>query len=170
MGSFLGMKMDQYWMDLFLWEKFLNTHTVRTIIELGTGYGGMSTFLKMQCAQRGMKFFTFDNITSNKFDSAVCVALGMAGDYKCLDLFSDAGRNLIKTLIDTNPHPLCMFFDDGDKPREWRTYQPFLSPGDFMAVHDWEVEFKAEHASGNVAMLQESEPRSGYKTAWFIKS
>lgn len=170
MGSFIGIKMDQYWMDLFLWEKFLNEHDIKLFVELGTGYGGMTSFLALQCAQRGIKFMTFDNIGSVPMTSPVPTLLNLGANFFEKDIFSDEGSSLIANSLNLYGHPACIFCDDGDKPREWKTFFPHLAVGDYMAVHDWGVEFKAEDVIGVATKLQESEPREAYKTVWFTKA
>lgn len=156
-------------MDLFLWEKFLNEHDIKTLIEFGTGYGGMTTYLALQCFQRGIKLVTLDNITSVDFNKPAAKLLNLREAHLCKDVFSDDGINLVVNSLALHGHPACLFFDDGDKPREWKTYEPRVAVGDYLAVHDWEVEFSAGDATGSAIKLQESEPRSGYKTAWFKK-
>lgn len=171
MGSFLGIKMDQHWMDLFIWEKFLNGHDMKLLIEFGTGYGGMSTYLAAQCRQRNIQFMTFDNVQSLPQGSPIVNLLGVREAYNCKDIFSDEVLNLVVGSMGLYGHPTCMFFDDGDKPREWRTFAPHAAVGDYLVVHDWETEFKASDAVGAVTRIYQSEQpvRDAYKTAWFRK-
>lgn len=170
MGSFLGMKMDQYWMDLFLWEKFLNEHDLKLMIELGTGHGGMSTFLKLQCVQRNIHFMTFDNIASTPMGSPVPNAIDLKGSFLLRDIFSDDTLNLVVNTLAERGHPACIFFDDGDKPREWKRFAPYMAVGDYLVVHDWDTEFKAGDVVGNMTRIEESVDRFSYKTAWFQKA
>lgn len=170
MGSYLGINMDQYWMDLFIWEKFLSERPIKLLIEFGTGYGGMSTYLALQCLQRGITFMTFDNIRSIPANSPVTDLVGLPAKFLNVDIFEASFLDVVKNALDAHGHPACLFFDDGDKPREWRTFSPLAAAGDYLAVHDWEAEFHASDATGQVARILESEPRSAYKTAWFIKN
>lgn len=170
MGTFLGMFMDQHWMDLFLWERFFNEHTIRTLVELGTGHGGMSTFLALQCRQRGIRFLTYDNISSAPLNSPVPELVRLGEAFHLKDVFADETIGAIAAEIAVAGRPACFFFDNGLKPKEWLTYFPHAASGDYLAVHDWEVEFKAGDAVGGVVKLFESEPRSAYKTVWFQKS
>ncbi len=164
------MKMDQYWMDLFLWEKFLNEHDIKQLIEFGTGHGGMSTFLKLQCVQRGIHFMTFDNISSVPMGSPIPAAIDLKGSFLQRDVFSDDTQNLVANTLAERGHPACVFFDNGNKPREWKVFAPLLAVGDYLVVHDWETEFKAGDATGNMTRIGISEERASYKTAWFQKA
>lgn len=169
MGSFLGTNMDQHWMDLFIWEQFLNANSLKLLIEFGTGYGGMSMYLAAQCLQRGIKFITFDNNRSLPTGTPVHELLKLGEAYNCKDVFSDEVLNLVVNSLALYGHPACLFFDDGDKPKEWRTFAPHAAVGDFLVVHDWQTEFRAESATGAVTRILQSEGRDAYKTAWFRK-
>lgn len=169
-ASFLGIDMAQYWMDLFIWEHFLNDHPLKLLLEFGTGHGGMSLFLALQCAQRGIKFMTFDNIRPQKADSPVAKMVDLQGSFRHVDVFSDDVLNTVTGALDQYGHPACMFFDDGDKPREWRRFAPHAAIGDYLVVHDWETEAKPGDLPGSVEMILKSEPRNAYKTAWFRKT
>lgn len=169
MGSFLGIKMDQHWMDLFIWEGFFNAYDLKLLIEFGTGNGGMSTYLALQCLERNIKFLTFDNVRSLPIGSPVPELVKLPEAYAAADVFADETKNLVAGAIGLYGHPICLFFDNGMKPKEWETYMPFAAAGDFLVVHDWETEFKSEDAIGPVTRLLQSEGRNGYKTAWFRK-
>lgn len=172
MGSFLGINMDQHWMDLFIWEKFLNGNSIKLLIEFGTGYGGMSSYLALQCAQRGIRFMTFDNVGSVAWNSPVTELINLRNAFHEKDIFTDEIKSLVANSINLFGHPVCLFFDDGDKPREWRTFVPFTAAGDYLVVHDWGTEFKDGDVTGAVTRLYESaqyDKRDAYMTAWFRK-
>lgn len=167
--TFLGEKMTQLWQELPIWEEFFNQYPVQTMIELGTGNGGMALFFALQCYQRHIYFHTFDNNKFFNFDAGVPALLNMLSVFHFVDLFSDEGRAQVKHLIDNLPHPMVIFFDDGDKPREWKQFADLLSPGDFCVVHDWDREF-FEKDIGDVKvesiLLEEREER---KTNWMTR-
>lgn len=168
--TFMGIGMAQSWPDLLIWEAFFNNYPVKTFVELGTGHGGLATFFALQCAQRGIQYHTFDNVTSTDFNMPIPAILGMAGNYHNVDIFHD-GYDLLISILQTSPRPLALFCDDGDKPREWRTFVPHLVAGDYCAVHDWGTEFKQEHLSGQpveriLTNLSDTRP-PGWKAMWF---
>jgi hypothetical protein len=56
------------------------------------------------------------------------------------DIFKDQKDRVISLL--TGPsRPVILFCDDGDKPKEFRTFVPYLKPGSLIAVHDFLTEF-----------------------------
>ena len=143
MTSFLGVQMSQNWKEIPLWEEFFNQNPIQTMIELGTGAGGMTIYLALQCRQRGIVFHTFDHQRWLDFDSDLVKFLNLADSFHHLDIFSD-GKEVIH-LIQNSRKPLAVFFDNGNKPLEWLTFSPFTAPGDFCVVHDWKTEFYSRH-------------------------
>lgn len=140
---FLGRQAVQYWSDFLVWEQFLTCQTeieIRRVIELGSGNGAFSLFLLLQCVQRGMAFDTFDLTVTAAADTPVGRLLGLAKCCWAGDLWLDDCA-AVKHVLANSEHPLLLFCDNGDKPREFRTFVPLLRPGDLIAVHDWGVEF-----------------------------
>jgi hypothetical protein len=145
MPKFLGIEMAQSWNDFPIWEEFFDKYPIRTFIELGTGHGGMTLFFGLQCFQRGIQFHTFDHQRWFDFSNGMSLLINLNASYHWFDIFSQDGGNEIAGLINSSPKPLAIFFDNGNKPREWKNYAPLTSPGDFCIVHDWGMEFKQEH-------------------------
>jgi len=143
MSMFMGEDMAQSWPDLLIWEYFFNLYNIKTFIELGTGHGGLALFFALQCYQRGIEFHTFDNVKSFNENDALPKVIDLAGSFHHVDLFKE-GYPIISTIISECRHPMAIFFDDGDKPREWRTFAPLTRKGDFCIVHDWGTEFKEQ--------------------------
>lgn len=142
--SFLGMKASQSYEDFPIWEEFFNRYPVQTFVELGTDNGGMTVFFALQCAQRGIHHFhTFDNQDWVDYSRGLPHLLNLRSTFHHYDLFSEEGIRAVSEIIVNSPKPLAIFFDDGDKPREWKTFAHLTSPGDFCIVHDWGVEFHA---------------------------
>jgi len=172
MQTFLGLPLSQEWQDLFIWERFFKIYPVRTFIELGTGHGGLSLFFALQCHAIGASFHTFDNQTLINMDEPLAKLVNLPASFYNIDIFE--GQDQIIKLIQSSPHPMAMFFDDGDKPREWSTFAPHLSPGDYCAVHDFGTEFTEEHIGGVpvVRILGEiSDKRgAGWKSMWFKRT
>lgn len=153
-ASFLGIPMSQIWLDLMLWERFFNAHAVKCCIELGTGCGAFSTYLALQCYQRGIAFHTFDN--QNKFfDIAMPVPklLGNVHFYH-LDIKADALPIIANIKQHTGPG-VVLFCDNGDKPLEYKLFAPLLGLGDYIVVHDWDYEFGPANLHGvTVEMIE----------------
>lgn len=141
----LGVQIVQRWGDVWAWEHALNQLPhVRTIVEIGTLYGGLSLFLAMHAIQRGGLFYTLD--TASGANAAVRTPLGqlvnMAGSMLTGDCWDESGGKKMLRDIFANPnnHPLLLLCDGGNKPREMQTFIPMLQAGDYVAVHDWENE------------------------------
>jgi len=139
--TFAGVKMSQTWNDLAIWETFFNEHPIRTLIELGTDNGGMSLFFAVQCHQRDIEFHTFDNQKWIDFDRGLPALFGLGLKFHHVDLFSERGIAWVSDLIKKSPGEVAVFFDDGDKPREWQMFAHLTRPGDYCIVHDWGTEF-----------------------------
>lgn len=171
--TFLGESMTQLWQELPIWEEFFNQNQVRSMIELGTGNGGMALFFALQCYQRHIYFHTFDNQKFYRFDSGVPAMLNLLTVTHFVDLFSEEGQGQVKHLIDTLPHPMVIFFDDGDKPREWKLFADLLSPGDFAVVHDWGNEFHKKDIGGvkveQILLEEREERKTNWMTAFFAR-
>lgn len=135
--TFMDCKVTQYRVDLALWERLLNScPEIKTIIELGTEECGLSLFLALQAHQRGMEFRTFDHKESVNLDTPLARLLGLRDKFILGNLFGEAGKILIRLLHEL-PHPILLFCDDGDKPREVREFVPHLQIDDYVGVHDW---------------------------------
>lgn len=145
-ASFLGYAIQQYWMDLAIWELFLQGNTICSLIELGTGYCGMSTYLFLQCIQRNLQFLTFDIKPKANLDRPLSKFLGLGEHFIETDIF--ANSDLVKSSIERMPKPLLLFCDNGNKPREFSIFVPLLSSGDYVVVHDWGSEIRASDVEG----------------------
>lgn len=131
--SFGGYSASQTWADFLLWERLLNAHPdARAIAEIGTLKGGFSRYLNAQAQVRGMDFETFDINEAPP---------GTPGFTRC-DVFDESefgGLREVAAFIDGYPK-MILLCDGGDKPREVRTFAPFLDAGSLVVVHDWLVE------------------------------
>jgi len=171
MAIFKERLMMQEYQDLAIWDKLFDKYPVKTLIELGTGYGGLTLYFGLKCHELGIEFHTFDNIKSTDFSMPCEREINLEKSFHLLDIFSDEGTAMIRKLIEESPKPLAILFDDGDKPREWRTFAPNTAVGDFCAVHDWDTEFDASNiGSVSVRRIFEEEcdkREPGFKTMWF---
>lgn len=171
--KFMGDDMAQAWPDLLIWEALFNQYPMRTFVELGSGHGGLALFFALQCYQRGIEFHTYDNQWLMPFDEPLPKLMGLKDKFHFVDIFNDGKDGIVRLLQDC-PRPLGIFFDDGDKPREWATFGPLTRPGDIIAVHDWGTEFK-EADIGSLPVvrilgkLADKRP-SGWKAMWFQRT
>lgn len=143
-STFCGVPMQQYWADLPLWEGFLNSHDdVETIVELGTFEGGMALYLAAQAEARGLDFWTFDKKEPQAIHTALGKRLRLHAKFVLGDYFAEtqSSGELLSLLTDACWKPLLLFVDGGRKNLEFKRLVPFLSHGDYVAVHDYGTEF-----------------------------
>jgi len=127
---FAGERMTQAWSDLCLWEAFFNERRLGTLIELGTGAGGMALFLGLQCHQRGIQFYTFDHQQHFDFSRGLAQLINLHASFRHVDIFSEAGIEYISGVMEDCPRPLAVFFDNGNKRREWSLFAARLRAGE----------------------------------------
>lgn len=142
--KFLGVQTVQYWADFLVWEKLLDAHPwLRTAVELGALRGGFSLYLLLQCTERRMGFATFDQNYPEALDTVIGQQAHLRDHWIAGDMFDDqsAGGALKTILADAAAHPLVLFCDGGNKPKEFQTFVPLLWAGDLVAVHDYNTEF-----------------------------
>lgn len=148
--TFCGREMWQTWTELEIWEELFNTVPLKLVIELGTGAGGFALFLALQCAQHGAQFWTLDQFNNLETRGMLESRFGLASRFIQTDTFAPATLGWLKGLLgQPENHPACLFFDDGDKPREWKTFAPLAWSGDILVAHDWGTEFQPEDV-GNI--------------------
>lgn len=134
--SFGGIPVAQYFVDFYLWEAILNEnpHLVR-IIELGTWRGGFSWYLDAQARTRDIYFSTYDSIEHWQENKVY----KLPPNFIKKDIFADEHlSNFIAS------GPCALFCDNGNKPREVKTFAPYLTSDSILIVHDWKTEFFPE--------------------------
>lgn len=141
-ASFAGVPAAQWWCDFILWEALLNSHQeTRGIVELGTWKGGFSLFLAAQARERRIEFRTYDATAPDR----------EIPGFVRLDIFAEpevVGAHL-RTV-----EPCILFCDNGNKPRELRTFPPYLThPESLVVVHDWMTEVMPEDVPGALEMV-----------------
>jgi len=142
--SIFGKTSQQLITDLLLWEEFLSSHPVRSIIELGTGQGGMSLYLLLWAIQKNIRFNTFDNVRRNSnFQSRLEREINLRDHFHLLDVLAYPPE----VMKFANP-PVLIYCDDGNKPLEMQIYSRLLRPGDFIAVHDYGIEIHQDDLQG----------------------
>lgn len=138
--TFMGARAVQFHVDFLLWEYVCERTQLAHIVELGSAAGGLSLLLALECCQRGWQFTTFDKWVTSAADTAIGNLLQLRANCVAGDLWGDAG-NQLRALLRAASHPLLLLCDNGEKPREFRSFVPFLQAGDYVAVHDWNNEF-----------------------------
>ncbi len=63
--------------------------------------------------------------------------------FERLDVFAEPEKVIPQTAIGSW-EPLILLCDGGNKPRELKTFTPYLHPGSLVVVHDWLTEVYPE--------------------------
>lgn len=158
-NTLFGISTLQTYADLRLWEWVLSNHPTKSVIEIGTGNGGLSIFLAIQAYMRGQRFVTLDWHACSHLKEAPLPIQQIHGD-----MWTPEVQKQIKALIDDPAlHPMLFFCDGGNKPREFQAFTPWLWPGDIVGVHDWMTEFGPADAEPVRHLLDDLLPDALYK-------
>jgi hypothetical protein len=114
--------------DFEAWEAFLAEYDHSSIVELGTGSGRFTRWLDEHCHV----YATFDLAEP---------AMSTPGFRRC-DILHGVTQTWVVDRLWLAPRPVVLFCDNGDKPREVKTFSPVLRSGDFLAVHDFGTEIQ----------------------------
>ena len=144
-----GCVMHQTFTALFVFEWILNLYCIEHILETGTARGGLSLFLQQQAAVRDIGYNTYDAIDRRKDSCNYAVETKAVNNlallnphYKKLDVFAEETVAEIRAIMETKR--VLFYCDNGNKPREVKTYAPFLRPGAVIGTHDWNNQFEIE--------------------------
>ncbi|MHA2380528.1 MAG: hypothetical protein ACXADO_06665 [Candidatus Thorarchaeota archaeon] len=129
--------------DFELWDGFFDKFEFRMFIELGTSEGGTSLYFLTKCKEQGIDFLTVDiRVKCEAEESPLGKELNLRSHRLIGDILSDsdARRKVAGIVSSDNGHPLVLYCDNGNKPQEFKFFAPLAKVGDFVIVHDWNVE------------------------------
>lgn len=136
--TFLGQGIAQTVYAIPLWESlFKAIPTPARIIELGTGTGGFSTYLKLCCIRFWIPLYTYD---LRPFpETKVTTALNLVDSFAIRNVVVDEDEiaNVVR-----HPGRSLLYCDNGQKITEFRMYAKHLKAGDVIGAHDWGTEIK----------------------------
>lgn len=136
--TFAGFWCQHSWAALFVYEKFLAAHhDVDLFVELGSGFGGLSSYLALTMQERYGRFVTVE-LDSNRIRRPDLLALLNAEAIEA-DIMEDRVVALVRDRILTSKRTIILV-DGGDKPKEMALYGPLLGKNDMIVCHDWGVE------------------------------
>lgn len=149
--SFLGITSQQQFADLIAWELFFQRcGSINSMTELGTGRGGMTLYFSLTAAQRRFLFYTYDIESPFVMTSKLSRLLSMDLQFSKLDIFENP-----LVLIRKFSHPMVLYCDNGDKPREVREFHKYLLQGDYLVVHDYGKEiFEYDIPDGFIPFIE----------------
>ena len=151
---------------------------ITKIVELGTSMGALSIYMGLWGARLGIPVHTFDQDTfpfnrEHNIDDItakpIFEKLGIRLHH--INLFSPDGDAKVKELLSDGA--VYLFCDNGNKPREFQTFVPFLSGGSIVSVHDWPGEIGPTDVQGLVdsrglvPWMEEWSPTVGTMT-WLV--
>ena len=142
-----GAVMGQTFPALFIFEWILNFYPIKYIVEIGTGSGGLSAYLQLQANIRNLGFVTYDALNrfqdkGNKMVANPPVNLAKYVNHRQLNVFEQPTIDEISAILKKNVS--LVYCDNGNKPKEMKTFAPFILPGSIIGTHDWHDKFKIE--------------------------
>jgi cephalosporin hydroxylase len=142
--AYAGTVVERKWSDIFTIDVFLAQASPATIIELGTGSGGFSSYLATYAYLSGGYFCSFDthrktSVSKRPNYRALRLVRALGGRVYHRDIFEPATRALIGRIA-ARPGRTFLYCDNGNKAREAQTFAEALKPGDFLGVHDFNFE------------------------------
>ncbi|MCK5217865.1 MAG: hypothetical protein KAJ93_08750 [Methanosarcinales archaeon] len=144
---FFGAVMGQTFPALFILEWLLNLYPVKQIVEIGTGTGGLSAFLQLQANIRGLGFVTYDAQERFGDKRHLMVAnpplhLKRYINFRQGNVFDADVTKEIQDLLKQKVS--LLYVDNGNKPKELKTFAPHCLPGSIVGTHDWNGQFGIE--------------------------
>lgn len=110
---------------------------IKSIIELGTGRGGLSMYLSLWAKRLGgIPMHTVDINAYAAIDDGLQPAFDLMDiKYHYMDMFSQECIDLVKGVMADGP--TFLLCDGEDKPSEFQTFVPMAPPGSIVTAHDW---------------------------------
>lgn len=140
-NDFLGYNMQQKKGVVEAFHELLSVVKPSRIIELGTGFGGLTVFFGLYGYCHECDVITYDN--DPKDEAAINLIVFLGVERYILDLFSIAGQ-LSERIAE--PGKTILICDNGNKVREVNTFAGALKSGDVIMAHDY-YEFMTQDPS-----------------------
>lgn len=132
----MGFDMNQNRLAVPVWSYAMEQYCPQRIVELGSYNGGFTIALAFSGWTEGVSVYSFDLMEAPKEEwRDIAKFLGIAF-YKG-DIWDMPMRAIIQKLIES-PGITFLLCDGGNKKEEFRTFAPFLKPGDVIAAHDFQ--------------------------------
>lgn len=147
---FLGGLCKQTPAAFFAWEEFFGSINFKRFIELGMGFSNMSVFFLLHCMNKHAQYTGYEHAMNfSAGNSVVKRALQLKRHRRTLDFHTKEVIEEIHQLIG-RPGTSIVFCDGGNKPLEFELYAPALKLKDYIAVHDYGTEAKAEQLQDTI--------------------
>lgn len=159
--SFVGQYMQHnYWVYAIIDRVLMANPTIRSIIEIGTGSGALTSVFGLWGVKRNHPVLTIDK--EMRHDRTILDKLGVK--YLQADEFSQEAQAAIINTV--NRMPTLLYCDGGCKSKEIQHYARYIPKGSIIAVHDLGAEFNHEiDAEAMVPFLIEP-----YQESWWMEA
>ncbi len=133
----LANMQHNYWLYYILDDIIENNSQIKSIIEIGTGYGALTTVLGLHGIKKNIPVFTVD--INLKLSQPIWSIFNMLNikHYEG-DIFNDNIISKINSIV--NNQPTYIICDGGNKPKEFNFWTPKIPIGSIISAHDWGVE------------------------------
>lgn len=141
--TFIGQCMQHnYWLYYMLDDIIVNNSQIKSIVEIGTGHGALTTVLGLHGIKKNIPVFTVD-INSKKSQPVWPIFKALEVQFHNGNVFNDDIVNKINAVIKNQPtYIIC---DGGNKPKEFNFWAPKIPVGSIISVHDWGIEISMKH-------------------------
>jgi len=131
-SDFLGFNMQQQEGVVPAFDQLLKATTPSRIIELGTGFGGLTVFLGLYGYSNACEVSTYDNEPKDDEYKQLIAYLGVTR--YTADLFSMADE-IAREIA--SPGKTILICDNGNKVLEFNNFASALKAGDVIMAHDY---------------------------------
>jgi cephalosporin hydroxylase len=112
-------------------SNFFKEEKFEIIIEIGTAFGGLSTFLYEQSLIYKFKFITYDKFSDRLLEKIPNPEF----EFRNIDCFSENGKQeIIEALLSKKTLLLC---DGGNKKNEFNLFSEYIQHGSYIMAHDY---------------------------------
>lgn len=140
--TFIGQYMQHnYWLYYMLDDIIGSNSQIKSIIEIGTGYGALTIVLGLYGIKNRIPVFTVDiNPELSKSIQHIFDVLHIQYNY------GDCFNNDIITKIDNiiGSQPTYIICDGGDKSKEFNFWAPKIPVDSIISAHDWQAAISME--------------------------
>jgi hypothetical protein len=130
-------------------KDFFSTLDIELIVELGTYVGGFTILLEESC---NAEIHSFDYYPEHLKSMEKYIGIFTKTTFYLEDILSHPNERVIELL--KSPRNKLLYCDNGKKPLEMNMYGRYLNIGDYIGVHDWDVEVHWEQVMGLLTVFK----------------
>lgn len=122
------------YVEMIFLDQILTRYHFDAVIELGAGNGGITTLFAVHCLRMGASLDAFDLMGEPNRGLYRKLRQVVPIRFHRLNVFDEEAINIVIPLLRRGR--ALVYCDNGDKPREMKTYAPFMKRGDVIMTHD----------------------------------